>query len=180
MDPLALFLSPSGRLAPRPFAIAVLLVYIAGFVSQALLAPSVLARTGLSSFAVVQAFVMWMWLSLHTKRLHDADRGIGTAVGIAIVCSLAILLFILVVAVFQQAASAEPNDASGFIGLVTIVYLFTIISGNADFGALGAVLAALVLLAISPFLIALGFSIWTATRPSAPGPASSAVPAAGA
>src|ERR1700680_1041958 len=147
MDPLALFLSSSGRLAPRPFALAVLSVYVAGVCSQALLAPEVLARTGLWSFAIVEAAIMWMWFALHAKRLHDADHGVGAAVGIMIVCSLAVLLFILMLAVFHEVASPEMNDTSRFVGLVAIWYLFAVVSGNGDFGVLGAVLSVLMLVA---------------------------------
>jgi uncharacterized membrane protein YhaH (DUF805 family) len=166
MDPLALLLSSSGRLSPRPFLVALLIVYAAGFLSQALLAAPVLERTGLWSFAIVQAAVMWMWFAVHAKRLHDAGRSVGPAVGIAIVCSLAVLLLMLVLAVFQQAATQEPNVASGFIGLVAFLYLLAIISGNTDFGVIGIVLAVFAGLAATPFLLAFGFSIWAGTRPS--------------
>jgi uncharacterized membrane protein YhaH (DUF805 family) len=166
MDPLALFLSSSGRLSPRSFAVALLLVYAAGFLSQALLAAPVLERTGLWSFAIVQAAVMWMWFTVHAKRLTDAGRSVGPAVGIAIICALAVLLFILVLAVFQQAAAQEPNAASSFIGLVVLLYLIAIISGNADLGVIGIVLAAFAGLALAPFVLAFGFSVWTGTRPS--------------
>jgi hypothetical protein len=40
--------------------------------------------------------------------------------------------------------------------------------GTTDFGPLGLLLAIFSVAAFSPFLIAIGFSIWTACRPSAP------------
>jgi hypothetical protein len=46
-------------------------------------------------------------------------------------------------------------------------YLIAIISGNADLGVIGIVLAAFAGLALAPFLLAFGFSVWTGTRPSA-------------
>ena len=179
MDLPAAMLSPTGRLAPRPFAVAIFLIYAVGFAAQTLLAPSVPKAIGLWSFALVQALLMWIWFALHAKRLRDAGRGVGGAAGIAALCLLALLLFILLTAVFQQATIADPDEDSRFLGLVAISYVFALVSNDTDFGVLGIVLAALLLLAISPFLIALGFSVWTGTRPRAPEQmVSAAVPAA--
>ena len=59
MDPLALFLSSSGRIAPRAFALAIILVYVAGFLSQILLGAPVIARSGLWPFALTQGVLTW-------------------------------------------------------------------------------------------------------------------------
>jgi hypothetical protein len=165
MDLPAAMLSPTGRLAPRPFAVAIFLIYAVGFAAQTLLAPAVPKAIGLGSFVLVQALLIWIWFALHAKRLRDAGCGVGGAAGIAALCALAVLLFILLTAVFQQAATADPDEDWRFLGLVAISYVFTLISNGTDFGAFGFVLAALLLLAIAPFLIALGFSVWTGTRP---------------
>jgi uncharacterized membrane protein YhaH (DUF805 family) len=180
MDPLALFLSASGRLPPRPFWIAVVVIYAAGFFSQALLAPAVLARSGVWAFALVQAALVWMWLAVHAKRLRDADRGIGAAVGVAIVAALAVALFILVIAVFHQAASVDPDATANFIGLVAIYYVVAVFSGASDFGALGTVLAVFVIMVFTPLVLALGLSLWAGTRRGVPASPPAAAPAAGA
>ena len=72
MDPLALLFSWSGRLAPRPFAIAIIAVYLVSFFSQVLLGAPVTGRSGLWPFTLLQAALVWAWLVLHVKRLRDA------------------------------------------------------------------------------------------------------------
>jgi hypothetical protein len=51
------FLSPRGRLQPRPFLIVVAIVYVAGAVSHWLTVPDVIAHAGLWPFAAVQALL---------------------------------------------------------------------------------------------------------------------------
>ena len=70
MESLALFFSGFGRLAPKPFAHAVVAVYVAAFLSQLLISPPVMLRIGLAAFALVQAMAMWAWFCLHAKRLR--------------------------------------------------------------------------------------------------------------
>ena len=168
MNPFALIVSASGRLSRRPFAIAVVLVYIAAIASQGLLAPEVMARAGVLAFIVVQVALIWCWYALHAKRLHDAGQGTGTALGVVTIWALGLVLYVLVVAVLHQsAAAAENNPASGILVLLVFFYLLAMFEGTTDFGPLGLVLAIFSVAAFSPFLIAIGFSIWTACRPSA-------------
>ena len=49
-------LSPSGRIAPRPFAVAIVLVYLASYASQALLSVDVAAPDGRVAVVEVRAF----------------------------------------------------------------------------------------------------------------------------
>ena len=61
--------SPSGalapklasKLAPKPFVIAVLAIYLAGFLSQMLLSPLVTMRFGLWPFTFVQVSLIFAW-----------------------------------------------------------------------------------------------------------------------
>ena len=92
MELLALFFSAFGRLAPKPFARAVIAVYVAAFLSQLLISPPVMLRLGLAPFALVQAMAMWAWFCLHAKRLRDADRPLSPAVAIAVLYALAMIL----------------------------------------------------------------------------------------
>src|SRR3981189_165425 len=55
-------LSPSGPMAPRAFAIAIVAVYLAGFLSQVLLAKPLTVRFGLWPFVAGQAALLWVWL----------------------------------------------------------------------------------------------------------------------
>src|SRR6266542_2869022 len=79
MDPAGLFLSISGRLAPKPFALGAILVYAASLASQALISPPIVARSGFWPFAAAQATLLWGWYALHVKRLRDAEEDAGTA-----------------------------------------------------------------------------------------------------
>jgi hypothetical protein len=60
MEPLALFFSGFGRLAPKPFARAVVAVYVAAFLSQLLISPPVLPRMGLAAFALGREPIKWI------------------------------------------------------------------------------------------------------------------------
>jgi uncharacterized membrane protein YhaH (DUF805 family) len=169
MNLFALIGSTSGRLSRRPFAIAILLVYGAAIASQALLAPEVMAQAGILAFTAAQVALIWFWYALHAKRLHDAGQSSGTAVGVLTLWALGLVLYVLVVAVLHQsAAAAENNSASGILVLLVFFYLVAMFQGTTDFGPLGLVLAIFSVAAFSPFLIAVAFSIWTASRPSAP------------
>ena len=163
MNALAL-LSPSGRLGRGPFALAVLVVYLASFVSQVLLAAPVTGRAGLWPFALAQAVLIWAWLVLHARRLHDTGQGIGLAIGIAIVYLLMIVLLLLIMAVVT---TTEPGGGASLLQLFAVLYLFKVLTSE-QLGAIGYWLAAFAALMLAPVVIAFGFSIWTATRPPAP------------
>jgi hypothetical protein len=166
MDPLALFLAASGRIAPRPFAIAVVIIYGAGFASQILLGAPVVARSGLWPFALTQGALTWMWFALHAKRRRDADAGIGAAAGIAIVYILSIALLLLVIAFFLSVASQQASDdaAAGIGSFLILFYLLALFSG--DMNTIGGFIMALLLIASAPALIAMAYSIYAGTRPS--------------
>jgi uncharacterized membrane protein YhaH (DUF805 family) len=165
MDPAGLFLSISGRLAPKPFALGAILVYAASLASQALISPPIVARSGFWPFAAAQATLLWGWYALHVKRLRDAEEDAGTAVGIAIVYALAVVL-LLFVAFFlgldtRGAVEAAENSSMRWLGLASL--------GGSELGGLGFVLAAFLVAAFAPCVVALAFSIWAGTRPSAAG-----------
>jgi len=177
MDPLALFLSASGRVASRPFGYAVVIVYVVGFASQILLGAPVIARSGLWPFALTQAALTWMWFALHAKRRRDAGAGPGAAAGIAILYALSIALLLLVLAFFLSVASQDANntDASQIAGFLIVFYLLALFSH--DMGSIGGFIMALLVTACAPAIIAIAYSIFAGTRPSAapaPGPTAAA------
>jgi uncharacterized membrane protein YhaH (DUF805 family) len=167
MNLVPMVFSYSGRLAPRPFAVGVIAVYLLGFASQVLLAEPTLARAGVWPFALAQAVLLWVWFTLHAKRLRDADRGSGVALGIAIVNVLSILLLLIVVAVFLTPVPAEDTTGSVLGTWVAIVFLFAILTGAPALGFLGFILLAAAFVVLIPILLAIGFSIWTGTQPRA-------------
>jgi hypothetical protein len=158
------------RLAPRPFAVAALAVYLLSFVSQALLAPPLTARTGPLPFALAQALLIAAWLLLHAGRLRDAGLGSAPALGIAVLYALAVALLALLIEPIlgpglpAVAAEAPPLRWADFWVLPLVVSALAAEPSLNLFFLLAMVMLLLVLL---PMAIALGFSIWTATRPRA-------------
>jgi uncharacterized membrane protein YhaH (DUF805 family) len=168
---LPALISPAGRLARAPFVIGVLVVYLLSFLTQALLSAPVTGRLGLWPFALIQAALTWAWYVLHARRLRDAGCGSGTAVGIAILYAMVIVLVLLIMAMFTATdTSLEPiKGGQGLIHLFAVIFFFSALFGTGEFaGTLGYWLMAFGLLMLTPVLIAFAYSIWTATRPSAP------------
>jgi len=162
MESLALFFSARGRLAPRAFAAAVAAVYGTAFLSQLLIAAPVMLHAGLSPFALVQAIAIWAWFCLHAKRLRDADRGIGAAVAIAVLYVLAVILFLLLVALIMPLGdAAQPASAGNVLAL-----FFLVTTLMADPGLFAYVAAGIFALVLAPVPMAIAFSIWAATRPA--------------
>ena len=166
MESLALFFSGFGRLAPKPFARAVVAVYVAAFLSQLLICPPVMLRIGLAAFALVQAMAMWAWFCLHAKRLRDADRPIGPAMAIVVLYALAMILLLLIIALVVGMAPGA-DGATGGTDVLISSYLVRALAGDPDPGFFAYVAAGILALIFAPMLIAMGFSIWTGTRPRA-------------
>lgn len=163
-------LSSSGRLAPLPFAVAALVVYLVSFGSQVLLSPSVTRWAGVWAFALVQAVLIWIWIALHASRLRDAGKPTGLAIGVACVYALEIVLLVLMVWLMLSAGFNRPDEGArdaSILQLFVILYLFILVSGDPGLGGTGAFVFGLMALLVLPVLIALGFSIWAGTRPSA-------------
>jgi uncharacterized membrane protein YhaH (DUF805 family) len=171
MDSLALLFSTSGRIQPKPFVLGIVLVYALIFASQILLAPPIMARSGVVPFAVAQAALTWAWYALHAKRLRDAGRGSGLALAVAILYGLGVLLFLLLIQFITGLAldGEAKNAGDGLATIVIILFLIALLSG--DLGAISFVYyVALTLLFVilMPLMIALVFSIWAGTRKSRP------------
>jgi uncharacterized membrane protein YhaH (DUF805 family) len=162
MESLALFFSARGRVSPRAFAAAVAAVYGTAFLSQLLISAPVMLHAGLSPFALVQAIAIWAWFCLHAKRLRDADRGIGAAVAIAVLYVLAVILFLLLVALIMPLGdAAQPASAGNVLALFFLVTTLMV-----DPGLFAYVAAGIFALVLAPVPVAIAFSIWAATRPA--------------
>lgn len=171
--PTGFVFSSRGRLRPGPFAIAILLVYFAGFASQGLLAGPIIGRSGIWPFMVVQVALTWFWFVLHAKRLHDANRGIGGAVAVALLYSLALLLLLLIIAFFMEIGTQQTNPPSDDVSPASFFALFILIGlffHSFDLGFVNIIITFLVLIALAPAIIAIVFSIIVGTRASAPSP----------
>lgn len=169
MQILRLIFSPSGRLSPQPFVVGALLVYIAGAASQWLTKPDMLAHRGLWLFAAAQALVIWAWLVLHAKRLRDAGRSVGLAVGVSLLYALSVALLIILTASFFNSSAGEAPDANtaSALGLILLLTIVDRLLGSThyDFGWLLVTL--LTLMAFVPPIAALATTVWAATRPRA-------------
>ena len=163
MESLAVFFSARGRLAPRAFATGVAVVYGTAFLSFLFISPPVMLRVGLAPFALVQAIALWCWFCLHAKRLRDADRGIGVAAAIAVLYALAVILFLLLLALIMPFGDvAQTARADDVLALPLLIATLT-----AETGIFAYVAAAILALVVAPVPMAIGFSIWAATRPAA-------------
>ena len=163
--------SSTDRLAPLPFAFAVLAVYLASFGSQMLLSPPVTARLSVWPFALAQAVLIIIWVWLHVQRLRDAGRGSGLAYGIAIVYALEIVLFSLLVWLIASSAGTTSGGAgreATILHLFVVLTLLGTITGDPTLSALQVWIAGFAVVMLLPVVIGVCFSLWAATRPRAP------------
>ena len=167
MQTLVLLFSPSGRLNRRAFVLVAIGVYAAGLASQWLTSPGIMARGGVWPFAVVQALLIWVWFSLHAKRLHDADRSAGIAGAAAILYLLAITLLLVLLGTLFADFSKDAHDpnATSALTLILFIWIVAILSGapGADLYWLGVVV---LVAAALPTIFAVAVTLWAATRPS--------------
>jgi uncharacterized membrane protein YhaH (DUF805 family) len=172
MHPLHLLFSPSGRLGPRAFLLGVLGVYAAGAASQWLTVPDIIGRLGLWPFAAVQGALTWIWYALHARRLHDAGRRSAVAAGAAVLYGLAVVLLLIIGASFFTTSAdlrtGASASATGALELMLFIYIVSHLLGAPSFDLGSAVVAILVALAVVPVIMALGVTMWAATRPGAP------------
>jgi len=155
------FLSPRGRLRPQPFLIAVAAVYIAGALSHWLTVPGVMAHVGLWAFAAAQIALTWMWFVLHAKRLHDASRGEGMAIAVALLYLLSLVLLVLLATNFfagSEAGSLGGTSATNALELVLLLYIVMTLAGPMQYDLTWIVVVILTFFAFVPALIALLFT----------------------
>ena len=98
------------------------------------------------------------------------DRPPGLAIGIAClyILALALLLLVMIMITATEASGEVARTGQGLIRVFLVIYLFAALFGSSEFGVLLYWLMGLVALLLLPVAIALCFSIWTGTRPSAP------------
>jgi uncharacterized membrane protein YhaH (DUF805 family) len=171
MQGLRFLFAPQGRLAPQSFLVAASVVYLLGAASHFLTSPPVIARAGLWPFVAVQTVLIWIWFVLHARRLHDSGRTAALAVGVALLYVLSIVLLLFVADAFFNTSDSvmhDPNAASA-LGLILMLYIIDTLLGSLHYDFAWLVVAILIAMAFVPIVVALGFTLWTATRPSLPG-----------
>jgi hypothetical protein len=163
----------ASRLAPKPFAAAVVAVYLLSFLSQVLLAAPVTERVNVWAFAAAQLVLVVVWVKLHRWRLRDAGRPSGVAIGIAIIYVLEIVLLVLVVGLLLSSAGSSSGGVgpdAPILQFFVILYLLALMTGDPNLGALQAWMIGFAVVMLLPVVIALVFSVWAATRPRTPDP----------
>lgn len=169
MSIVALLFSRSGRVARQPFAIAIVGVYVAGFLSHSLLGGTVVEKASVWPFALVQGALAWMWTVLHVKRLRDSGRPPGVAIGLACVYAAALLVVLVIMSLITASNSGgEPGSPKDLIPLLFVVYLVAFLFGGAQLNALTYLVVAFVVLLLMPVLLGFGYSLRVGTRPSQP------------
>jgi uncharacterized membrane protein YhaH (DUF805 family) len=164
--------SATGRIAPRPFAVGVIAVYALSFLSQVLMSQPVTVRFGILPFTILQALLTWAWFALHARRLRDAGRPISPAVAIAVLYALAmVLLMLLADQIIGPDVTAVGTDVPrrSFSDAWVFLLLISAFLGEATLGLFHILALAILALILIPVAIAIGFSIWTGTRPAAAG-----------
>jgi uncharacterized membrane protein YhaH (DUF805 family) len=173
MQALRFLFSPSGRLGPQAFIIAVIVVDAAGAASQWLTLLGVTAHSGLWLFAVAQAALTWVWFALHAKRLRDAGRSIGLAVGAAILYALSVVLLLAVATAFFTISPNGTTDANavGALTLILILSIFESLAAASSYELGPLVVAILMVLGFLPIIVAMVVTLWAATGGSVKEPA---------
>jgi len=169
MQTLRFLFSPTGRLRPQPFVLAAIAVYLVGVASQFLTTPDIIVRGGLWLFAAVQALLIWIWFSLHAKRLRDAGHATGLALGVSLLYALSVVLLLIVVTAFFNTSIVAASDANttSALGLLLLLSIVAALLGSAQYDFTWLVVTILTLMAFVPVIVALVLTLWAATRPSA-------------
>jgi hypothetical protein len=166
-------LGSSGRMAPRPFAFGAAGIYLVSFLSQFLLAQPVMALASVAPFLAVQIPVAWMWYALHAKRLRDAGRSTDTALALAVLYLLAILLLVLATVAANALGSGDGVDTKPLAAVFQVFLLLFLIGtvlSDPNLSMFGYVILGALIVVMLPIVIAIAFSVWAGTRPSAPAP----------
>jgi uncharacterized membrane protein YhaH (DUF805 family) len=168
MQVLRSLFSPAGRLEPRAFIIAAIIVYALGVAAQWLTMPDVLLRAGIWPFAAAQALLVWVWFSLHAKRLRDAGQPVDLAAGAALLYELSIILLLIVaIGYFKPYAGTVDPNATAALNIILFVMVISALTQSASYDVGALIVTILIVLALLPVIVAAAVTLWAATRPSA-------------
>ena len=167
MQTLRLLFSPAGRLPPQTFILFAVFLYLAGAASHLLTMPDVIARAGLWPFIAAQALLIWIWFTLHAKRLRDSGRSVGLAAGVSVLYALSIALLIIIAASFYNPLAGQAPDANtaSVLGLILLISVVAILLGSPHYDLAWLMVTMLLLIAFVPIVLALAVTLWAAARP---------------
>jgi uncharacterized membrane protein YhaH (DUF805 family) len=170
MSALGFLFSPAGRLAPRPFITGAIGVYLVGAASLLLTTVNVVPRAAVLPFVALQLVVPWIWFCLHSKRLHDAGRGSGLAVGVGLLYLFSVVQLLIVPNGFFMTSSRLLGDADvgGEQLLILVVYVVSVLAGSSQYDLIPVVVVILIALTFLPIVVALAVTVWAARLKSLP------------
>ena len=181
MNYFDLLFSPKGTIKPQPFAIIVIAIYGINILAGSVLDGGAIKRVGMWPYLGLQIALTWIWFVAHAKRLRDAGRGYAVAATIAFIYAASIVLMINLVAgsTAPVTDTADPKEPSvSLIGTIfAVLFINTLFTG--DIFLISLLLFLFIGLPLLFSLIAVIYSIVTATRPSLT-PEAPAVPAVAA
>jgi len=167
MQTLRFLFSPTGRLEPRAFVFAAIVVYSLGVAAQWLTMPDILLRAGIWPFAVAQALLVWAWYVLHARRLHDAGRPVDLAAGAALLYGLSIVLLLIVtIGYFKPYAGGVDPNATAALNIILLIMVVSALTQSASHDVGVLIVTVLMVLALLPVIVAVAVTLWAATRPS--------------
>jgi uncharacterized membrane protein YhaH (DUF805 family) len=169
MNALGFLFSPAGRLEPRSFIMGAIGVYPVGAALQLLTTAEVVQRVGLLPYVAVQFVLVWIWYCLHGKRLHDAGRSSGLAVGVGLFYLLSVVLLLIVTDSFMPTSDQLLGnaDAVGALWFIMLIYVVGMLAGSSPY-AVPIVVALLIAQAVLPIILALAVTVWAARLKSQP------------
>jgi hypothetical protein len=100
--------------------------------------------------------------------LNDAGQSAGSALAIAVLYALAIVLLMLLVEPVlgpDPSTAGVPERNSGFADLWVFLLLIAALGGSPDFGVFHMFALGTLVLILAPIVIAMGFSIWAGMQP---------------
>jgi hypothetical protein len=161
-------LSQNRRLARGPFILAAVVIYVLSFASQMLLSAPVTAPMSVFPFLLIQGVLISAWLVVHQRRLRDAARVTGIAIGIALIYVLQVVLLTLLIWILSSASGGSDfaGSGAGVFHLFAIVALLGGLTGDPGLGGLQIWIVLFASVMFVPVAISVFFSIWVATRPS--------------
>jgi hypothetical protein len=114
-----------------------------------------------------------VWFALHAKRLRDAGRSIGLAVGAAILYALSVVLLLAVATAFFTISPNGTTDANavGALTLILILSIFESLAAASSYELGPLVVAILMVLGFLPIIVAMVVTLWASTGGSVKEPA---------
>src|SRR5579863_9623058 len=168
MQAIEFLFSPNGRLKPQPFIYGAVGVYLFGVASHLLTTPDVIRHGGLWPFLAAQILLIWIWFVLHAKRLHDAGKNSGLAIAVGLLYGLSLVLLLIVADSFFNTTDGLMDNAgaTGALELILLLYVIVTLIGSPHYDLAWLLVMMLMLIGFAPIVVAVGFSVWTARRPS--------------